>query len=111
MLYFPKILLCQFFTVTQSMTFNKKFFTHRIQYLFFIIFESLLLLLLLLFKSLIVTTAEVYQYHFLINKNKEKTLQWSYNVIASNLQCDSFKLPKQVILTFLGEMNTHLNKP
>ena len=108
MLYFPKILLCQFFTVTQSMTFNKKFFTHRIQYLFFIIFESLLLLL---FKSLIVTTAEVYQYHFLINKNKEKTLQWSYNVIASNLQYDSFKLPKQVILTFLGEMNTHLNKP
>ena len=74
--------------------------------LFFIIFKSLLLL----FERLIVTTAEVYQYHFLINKDKEKTLQWSYNVIASNLQCDSFKLPKQVILTFLGEMNTHLNK-
>ena len=66
---------------------------------------------IILFKRLIVTTAEVYQYHFLINKNKEKTLQWSYNVIASNLQCDSFKLPKQVILTFLGEINTHLNKP
>ena len=66
---------------------------------------------IILFKRLIVITAEVYQYHFLINKNKEKTLQWSYNVIASNLQCDSFKLPKQVILTFLGEINTHLNKP
>ena len=42
------------------------------------------------------------------NRNKEKTLPWSDNVI---LQCDSFKLLKQVLLTFLGEMNYHLNRP
>ena len=46
------------------------------------IFESLLP------KSLIVTTIEVYKFHALINRKKEKTLQWSYTVIASELQCD-----------------------
>ena len=65
-----------------------EFFTHRIQYLFFIIFKSLTL-----FKSLIFTTVEIYKFHALINRNNEKTLQWSYNVILSKLQCDSFQLP------------------
>ena len=69
------------------MVFNKSFFTNGIQYLFFIILESLLL-----FKSLIVTAIEDYKFHALINRNKEKTLQWNYNVIASKLQCDSFKI-------------------
>ena len=40
-----------------------------------------------------VTTVEVYKFHALINSNKEKALKWSYNVIASKLQGDSFKLP------------------
>ena len=53
------------------------------------IFESLLL-----FKSLIATAVEVYKFHALTTRNKEKTLQWSYNVKASKLKCDSFKLPK-----------------
>ena len=48
---------------------------------------------LLLFKTLLVTTVEVYKVDALINRNEEKTLQWSFNVIASKLQCDSFKLP------------------
>ena len=100
MLYFPKFLLRKIPTATSSMVFSKQFFTHththRIQYLFFIIFESLL------FKSLIVTTVEVYKFHALTNRNK-KTLQWNYNVIASKLQCDSFKLPKKVLLTFSDE--------
>ena len=43
---------------------------------------------------------EVYKFHALKNRNKEKTLQWSYNVIASKLQCDNFKLLKEVLLTF-----------
>ena len=51
--------------------------SHRIQYLFFIVFESLLL-----FKSLTVTTVEIDKFHALINRNKEKALQWSYNLIA-----------------------------
>ena len=40
------------------------------------------------------TTVEVYKLHALINGNKEKTLQWSYNVTALKLQCDGFKLLK-----------------
>ena len=48
--------------------------------------------MLLLFQSLIVTAVEVYKFHGLINRNKEKTLQWSYNVTASKLQCDNFTL-------------------
>ena len=59
------------------------------QYLFFIIFESLLL-----FKSLTVSTAEVYKFHAAVNRNKEKTLQYSYNATGSKLACDNFKLPK-----------------
>ena len=47
---------------------------------------------LLLFK--IVTTLEVYKFHALINRYQEETLQWSYNVIPSKLQCDNFKLLK-----------------
>ena len=34
-----------------------------------------------------------YKFHALMNRNKEKTLQWSYNAMASKLQFDSFKLP------------------
>ena len=49
---------------------------------------------LLSFKSLIGTTIEVYKFHALINRNRKKTLQRSYDVIVSKLQCDSFKLPK-----------------
>ena len=64
------------------------FHTHNTVFVF-ITFKRLLL-----FKSLIVTTAEVYKFHALINRSKEKTLQWSYNVIASKLQCDTFKLLK-----------------
>ena len=41
-----------------------------------------------------VTTVGVYKFHALIYRNKEKTLQWSYNVIASKLHCDSLKLLK-----------------
>ena len=37
---------------------------------------------------------EVYEFHSLLNGNKEKTLQWMSGVIASKLQSDSFKLPK-----------------
>ena len=48
------------------------------QYLFFIIFESLLL-----FKSLTVITAEVYKFHAAVNRNKEKTLQYIYNATGS----------------------------
>ena len=54
-------------------------FSHRIQYLFFLMFASLLL-----FKSLVVTTVEVYKFNVLVNRNKEKALKWSYIVIASN---------------------------
>ena len=70
------------------MIFNK-FFMNRIQYLFFII----LYLKVYFFKSLIVITIEVYEFQVLINKNK-KTLQWSYNVIASKLQCDQLQTTK-----------------
>ena len=52
---------------------------------------------------------EVYKLHALIKRNKERTLQWSYNVIASKLKCDSFELPKKVLLTFSGEMNSYVN--
>ena len=38
---------------------------------------------------------------------QRKTQQWSYNVIAPKLQCDSFKLLKQVVLLFPGKMNYH----
>ena len=44
------------------------------------------------------------------DKHKEKTLPWSYNAIASELQCDSFKLPKYILLTFSGEINSNLNR-
>ena len=63
MLYFPKFLLRKIPAVTPSLIFNK-FFTHKIQYLFFMIFESLLL-----FKSLIVTAAKLYKFHVLINRS------------------------------------------
>ena len=69
------------------------------QYLFFIRFENLVL-----FKSSVVTTAEVYKFHDLMNRNKEKTLQQSYNVIASKLQCDSFKLPNDFIDFLLAKL-------
>ena len=105
MLYFPKFLLQQIPTVMSSMIFSKYFFIHRIEYLFFVLLKSLLL-----FKSLILTTIEVYNFHALINRIEEKILQWSYNVIASKLQCDNFKLPKQVLLTFLGEVNSHVSR-
>ena len=62
------------------MIFSKDFFTHRIEYLFFVLFKSLLL-----FKSLIVTTIEVYNFHTLINRIEEKILQWK-------LQCNSLKI-------------------
>ena len=29
----------------------------------------------------------------------------------AKLQCNSFKLPKWVLLTFMGELDSHLNKP
>ena len=50
----------------------------------------------------------VYKFHAL-KKNKEKTLQWGYNVIALKLQCNNFKLLK-VLLTFLVEMNSDVNR-
>ena len=64
----PKIEFC--FTKINLTCSN---FTHRIQYLFFIISESLLLL-----EILIVTTVKVDKFHILINRNKEKTLQWTF---------------------------------
>ena len=39
-----------------------------------------------------------------MNRNKEKTLQQSYNVIASKLQCDSFKLPNDFIDFLLAKL-------
>ena len=80
MLYFPRFLLRKIPIVTSSMIFNKWFFTQRIQYLFFITFKSLLL-----FKSLIATTVEVYKFHALINRNKEKNT-------PMELQCSSSKI-------------------
>ena len=106
MIHFLKFLLDKIPTPMSSITSNRQLFKHRRQYLIFTIFQSLLL-----FKSLIVTTVDVYKFHALTrNKNKEKTLKWSYNVIASQLQCDSFKLLKKVLLTFLGKMNSKKNK-
>ena len=61
------------------MIFYTYFFTQRIQYLFFIIYKSLFL-----FKSLLVITVEVYEFHSLINRNKEKNT-------AMKLQYDSLK--------------------
>ena len=52
---------------------------------------------------------EVHKFYALTNRNNEQTLQWSYNVIALILQCNSFKLPKHVLLTFLGDMTSHVN--
>ena len=59
---------------------------------------------------LIVTTVEVYKFHALIIRNKEKILEWSYNVIASKLRCDNFKLPKSALLAFLSKTNSHVNR-
>ena len=39
----------------------------------------------------IVTIIDVYKFHALINRNKEKTLQWNYNVTITMF---SFKLLK-----------------
>ena len=61
------------------MIFYTYFFTQRIQYLLFIIYKSLFL-----FKSLLVITVEVYEFHSLINRNKEKNT-------AMKLQYDSLK--------------------
>ena len=84
MLCFPKFQFHKIATVKSSMIFNKGFFTDTIQYLFSIISESLLL-----FKSLKVTNVEVPQLHGLINSKKEKTLQWSYNVMEhGNMEHD-----------------------
>ena len=103
MLYFPKFLVHKTLTATSSMIFNNQFFTHRIQYLFFIVFKSLLL-----FKSLIVTTVEVNKFHTLINRNKEKNTAMMLNVIASKLNMIASNY--QVLLTFSGGINSHVNK-
>ena len=89
MLFFPKSIHCK-----TPPRFSAISLSHHL------LFKSLL------FKSLIVTILEVYKFYALINKNKEKTLQCRYNVIASKLQCDRFKLPKYVLLTFSGKMNS-----
>ena len=65
------------------MVFNKYFFTHRIQYLFSIIFKALPW-----FKSLIVPNVEVYEFHVFINRNKEKNADMELQIIAAKLQYD-----------------------
>ena len=78
MLYFPKFLLpknscsdvLHDFQQVVFHTQNTIFVFHNIRK--FIIIQNL-----------IITTVEVYKFHILINRNKEKTLRWSYDVIAS----------------------------
>ena len=43
----------------------------------------------------------------LINRNKEETLRWSCNAIVSKLQCKTTEI---YLLTFSGEINSHLNR-
>ena len=44
-----------------------------------------------------VTIVAIYKFHALTNRNKEKTMQWSYNTIVSKLHYDSVTLCKQAL--------------
>ena len=70
-------------------------FSHT-EYLFFMIFKSFIL-----FKCFIVTNVDVYEFHALAIRNEEKTMQWSYNVIASNYRN---------YWHFRGDMNSHVSR-